>query len=220
MNTQLLRQAPLFDNIDDADLEKLVYCLNPEVHSYSKNELIYTAGSLVRHISIILSGSVRIITEDYAGNTDILSILGQGEIFGDICAGIEKSEITARAAEQSQIMAIEYRLICNMCQSACGHHTLMLGNLLKVISNKNRELCEKLQILQKRTTREKLLAYLYIQAKQAGSLKFNIPLNRAELAEYLRVDRSAMSRELCEMRDEKLLEFYKSSFILLKTDDN
>jgi len=216
MNIQLLKQVPLFYGI--AELEKLVNCLKPEVLSYSKNELIYSVGDIVTHVSVILSGSVRIIMEDYAENTDIADILKPGEIFGDICGGNKKSETTARAAERSQIMTIEYNKITDICQSACKYHTQAMSNLVRMLAIKNRELYEKLQILQKHTTREKLIAYLYVHAKKANNSKFNIPLNRAGLSEYLCVDRSAMSRELCKMRDEGLLEFYKSSFILMNID--
>ena len=209
---------PLFDGIADADLENLVNCLNPQMLSFFKNELIYSVGDIVTHISVILSGSVRIITEDYAGNTDISDIMRPGEIFGDICAGNQKSEIAARAAERTQIMTIEYHKLAGICQSGCNHHTQALDNLIRVLAVKNRALCEKMQILQKRTTREKLIAYLYVHAKRADSSKFNIPLNRAGLSEYLCIDRSAMSRELCKMRDEGLLEFYKSSFILMNIE--
>ena len=220
MNMELLRQAPIFDGISDTDLEHLVNCLNPTVQSCSKNELIYPAGEKTTRIAIILSGTVRIFTEDYFGNTNIMATLGQGEIFGDICAGIEKSEITVRAAGPLQIMFIEYFKTVDICRSACEYHKRILINLIMVLADRNRNLSEKLQIMQKRTIREKLLAYLYIHAKKAASPKFNIPLNRAELAEYLRVDRSAMSRELCLMRDEGILEFYKSSFVLTGEDSN
>ncbi|MCL2699568.1 MAG: Crp/Fnr family transcriptional regulator, partial [Defluviitaleaceae bacterium] len=148
-------------------------------------------------------------------NTSVAATLKSGEVFGDICAGIEKSETTARAFTSSQIMFIEYRKITGVCREACEYHIKTLCNLLGIFAAKNRALSEDLQVLQKRTTREKLLAYLYIHAKKADSPRFNIPFNREGLAEYLRIDRSAMSRELCAMRDEGLLEFYKNSFILL-----
>jgi len=215
---ELLRQAAIFDGIAEEELHKLVNCLNPAIQSYFKNELIYSAGDTVTSIAFVLSGSVRVFSDDYAGNIDISATLEQGEMFGDICAGIEKSAVTVRAVGPAQIMFIEHRKIAAICRSGCEHHTQALSNLLRVVAVKNSKLSEKLQILQKRTTREKLLAYLYIYAKKAGSPKFNIPLNRAGLAEYLRVDRSAMSRELCAMRDEGMLEFYKSSFILLNAD--
>jgi CRP-like cAMP-binding protein len=218
MGIALLRKAPIFEGITDTDVEKLVNCLNPEVLSFQKNELICSVGEHVTSIAFILSGSVRLFSDDYAGNIEITAILEKGEMFGDICAIEEACQFTARAASQAQIMFIEYRKLSGICRSACEFHIQALVNMFKVVAAKNSKLLETLQILRKRTTREKLLAYLYIHAKEAGSTKFNIPLNRAALADYLRVDRSAMSRELCAMRDEGMLEFYKSSFILLNVE--
>jgi len=220
MNTELLRQTSIFDEITDGDLEKLVHCFNPEVQSYSKNELIYSIGDKVTSIGIIISGSVRVFTQDYFGNISMTAIMGRGEIFGDICMGTEKSGMTMRSYSESQIMFIDFRKMVGICPLACGYHIQILRNLLKVYATMNSELGEKLQILQKRTTREKLLAYLYLQAKKLGRLKVSIPFSRQGLAEYLSVDRSAMSRELCEMRNEGILEFYKSSFILDSKENN
>ena len=212
MNMELLRQSHLFDGISDEDCEHLINCLNPTVASYSKNELVYPAEENVALIAIILYGSARVFLEDFFGNTNIVTVLDKGDIFDDIA--IEKSEITIRALSQLQIMFIDYQRLLSICQSSCEYHIQALSNLIWLLADKNRKLNEELWVLRKRTMREKLLAYLHIYAKKAGSSKFSIPLNRAGLAEYLKVDRSALSRELCLMRDEGILEFYKSSFVL------
>ena len=190
--------------------------MDAKTRGYNKGEIILLSGDRVDHIGLIISGSVKIIKEDMDGNASILTELGASEIFGEVfaCAGISQSPVTIQASEASEILFIDYKKIITTCPSACPFHARLIENMLKLIAVKNLMLNQKIEILSKRTTREKLFYYFDLQRGAAS--KFSIPFNREELARYLCVDRSAMSNELCKMRDEGLLRFYKNTFELLK----
>jgi CRP-like cAMP-binding protein len=129
------------------------------------------------------------------------------------CAGIDRSPVTVQAAEDVEILFIDYKKIITTCPSACPFHARLIENMLKLVAKKNLMLNQKLEILSKRTTREKLLCFFDTQ--RGSSQRFTIPFNREELARYLCVDRSAMSNELCKMRDDGIIRFRKNVFDVL-----
>ena len=120
------------------------------------------------------------------------------------------------ALEDSTVIFFDVKRILTSCSNACRFHSIVVQNLFFAISEKNRKLVQKIGHMSKRTTREKLISYLSEQAKKQNSANFTIPFNRQQLADFLSVDRSAMSNELCKMRDEGLLEFEKNKFRLLQ----
>ena len=209
------KDNPLFQGIAFSDFERMLDCLSAWTSSYKKGELILLAGNTVDFVGLILSGSARIIKEDPEGRITILTELAASEAFGETfaCAGISHSPVTIQAAEDSEILFFNYKRIITSCGSACPFHTKLIENMLKLIAGKNLALTQKIEILSKRTTREKLL--YFFDAQRGAAKKFTIPFNREELAHYLCVDRSAMSCELCKMRDEGLLKFRKNQFELL-----
>ncbi len=212
----VLKKCPLFADIEDDDIEKILPCLSAIFRKADKNTFIFSAKDRVRDVGLILSGSVHIINEDFWGRKDILSQLGPGELFAESfsCAQEEKLPVSVLAAEPTDYMLIDCRKILKTCTSACVFHTQLISNLLQVIAHKNIRLMQKVEQVSKRTTREKLLAYLSAVSQKAGSSTFDIPFNRQELADYLSVDRSAMSSELGRMRDEGIVDFNKNRFVL------
>ena len=124
------------------------------------------------------------------------------------------------ALADTRVLFLNVQKMLHTCSSACPFHTLLIQNLMSVIARKALELTRKIEHLSKRTTREKLLSYLSAQAQEAGSSQFTIPFSRQQLADYLTVDRSAMSHELCKMRDEGILSFYKNQFVFQKSLSN
>ncbi len=212
----VLKKCPLFADIDDNDMEKILPCLSAIFRQADKNTFIFSAEDRVRTVGLILSGSVHIINEDFWGRKDILSQLGPGELFAESfsCTQEEKLPVSVLAAEPTDYMLIDCRKILRTCTSACVFHTQLISNLLQVIAHKNIRLMQKVEQVSKRTTREKLLAYLSAVSQKAGSSAFDIPFNRQELADYLSVDRSAMSSELGRMRDEGIVDFNKNRFVL------
>lgn len=215
-NINLLKSIPLFKGLDENQINSLLPCLNVKHKSYKKDEYIFHAGDPVNDIGIVLSGKIHIIKEDYLGNRHILTTLSEKDMFAEVfvCAGIKNIPVTVYALNDSRILFIDYRKILTSCPDGCIPHSLITENMLWVISNKNLLLNLKIEFLSKRSIREKLLAYLNHQAENASSGTFSIPLSRQELADYLCVDRSALSYELGKLRNEGYLTFKKNHFNL------
>ena len=169
-------------------------------------------------MGILLSGGVRVLRDDYDGNRAILAAVGPGELFGETfaCAGVGRLPVSVEADRPSRALLIRMKRMIETCPSACGFHNRVVMNLLKVMAAKNLMLNQKLEITSRRTTREKLLAYLSAQARAAGSNRFVIPFDRQGLADYLGVDRSALSAEIGKLRREGVIESERSAFTLLQ----
>lgn len=212
---ETVKNNPLFSGIEYSEFERVFQCIEARAHNYKKDDVIFLSGNTVNSVGLILSGSVKIIKEDMNGNTTILTELGVSELFGEVfaCAGVDRSPVTVQAAEDSEIFFINYKKIITVCSSACGFHSKLIENMLRLIAKKNLILNQKIEILSKHTTREKLTAFF--DAQRGTSKKFAIPYNREEMARYLCVDRSAMSHELGRMRDEGFIRFNKNVFEIL-----
>ena len=212
---ETVKDNPLFHGIGYNDFERMFSCIEAKTQKYKKDDIVLLSGDTVSFVGLILSGGVRIVKEDMDGNIMILTELTTSDIFGEVfaCAGIGRSPVTIQASEDTEILFIDYKKIITVCPSVCGFHSKLIENMLSLIARKNLMLNQKIEILSKRTTREKLLAFLDIYRNELQ--KFTIPYNREEMAQYLCVDRSAMSNELCKMRDEGLLKFHKNVFEFL-----
>jgi len=211
-----IKNNPLWSGIGQNDFEHVLNCLSAKVHVYKKEDVILFSGSAVNFVGLVLEGSVQVIKEDIDGNTTILTELGVSEFFGETfaCAEITQSPVTIVAAENAEILLIDYKKIITSCSSACVFHAKLIENMLKIIARKNLMLTQKLDILSKRTTREKLLTFL--ETQKGTAKKFTIPYNREQLAQYLCVERSAMSNELGKLRNEGLIRFRKNEFEILR----
>ena len=211
-----LKKTALFRGTTEAELPTLIGCIAPSYRDFAKNEMILHQGEDITSVGMVLSGRVQIIEEDFWGNRNIIADVWPGEVFGESYAFLpgELLRVSVIAAEPSAVMMIDARHMLEICSSACRFHTRLVQNLLAESARKNLGLTRKLSHMSKRNTREKLLSYLSSQSLAAGSDVFEIPFNRQQLADYLCVDRSAMSNELCKMRDEGLLTFDRSSFQL------
>ena len=211
-----LKKTSLFRGTTEEELPTLLGCIAPTYRDFAKNEIILHQGEDITSVGMVLSGRVQIIEEDFWGNRNIIADVWPGEIFGESYAFLpgELLCVSAVAAEASAVMMIDARHMLEICSSACRFHTRLVQNMLAESAKKNLALTRKLSHMSKRSTREKLLSYLSGQSLAAGSDQFEIPFNRQQLADYLCVDRSAMSNELCKMRDEGMLSFDKSSFHL------
>jgi CRP-like cAMP-binding protein len=194
----------------------MLSCLGARLRTYKKGEYVLRQGQRLSDILVLAEGSLYIQKDDYWGNRSILGHIGVGEIFGEAYASPESGALLndVVAVENSSVFFFDVKRVITTCSSACRFHTLVVQNLFFAISEKNRSLVQKLDYLSRRTTREKLISYLSEEAKKQNSAYFTIPFNRQQLADYLSVDRSAMSNELCKMRDDGLLEFEKNRFKL------
>lgn len=215
-NLDVLTECPLFAGINKSELEALLNCLSATERKYERNGYIFLAGEIVTSMGIVLSGSVHIIREDFWGTRKILAHIESGGLFGESfsCAEIKKLPVSVLAAEVSDILLVDYRKIIMTCPSACAFHTGLIQNMLRILAKKNVLLTQKIEFITQHTTRGKLLSYLSAQARQSRSNSFTIPFNRQELADYLSVDRSALSNELSKMRNDGILTFHKNRFQL------
>ncbi len=212
----LLKKVSLFRDIETAEIKSLLTCLSAKTEYFKAKEAIFLAGDKAKFVGIVLSGQVQIVKEDFYGNKNIVASVETGQLFGEAfaCADIKTMPVSVFAVEDCEIMLIDYKKIITTCPHNCSFHSKLIYNMLRIVANKNIMLSQKIEFISKRTTKEKLLAYLSSEAKKAGCKSFTIPYNRQELADYLSVDRSAMSAELCKLRDNGFLEFDKNKFIL------
>jgi len=212
----IMRKSALFGGIQENELLSMLGCLSARAASYQKNQFVFRRGEINAVIGMVLCGSVHMIKEDFWGNRTILGRASAGQLFGETfgCLQNEPLGVSAIAAESAEIMFLDVRKIMTTCSSACEFHTKLIRNLFSVLAEKNLLLTKKLEHMAQRTTREKLLSYLSAESQKGGSPAFEIPYNRQQLADYLCVDRSAMSNELCKLRDEGILTFQKNSFTL------
>lgn len=213
----ILRKCPLFYGISDQDLTALLGCLGARVEIFGKKYTIFTEGRPAKYIGIVLSGSAQVVRVDYYGNRSVVAGVEPGEVFGEAfaCAQTAAVPVAVVANEPCEIMLIDSNHILHNCSSHCGFHQQLIFNLMKDLAEKNILFHQKIEITAQRTTRDKLLAYLMLQAKKAGSNVFAIPFDRQALADYLEVDRSGLSAEISKLRREGILASHKNTFELL-----
>jgi len=211
----VIKRNPLWAGIEQSDFEIVTNCMDAKARSYDKDEIILLSGDRTDYIGLVLSGSVQVIKENADGNITILAELAPPELFGEVfaCAGIERSPVTVQASDKCEVLSMNYRKVITLCPASCSFHSRLVENMLGIIARKTLMLNQKIEILSQRTTRGKLLAFFDVQ--RGNAKKFTIPYNREELAHYLCVDRSAMSTELCKLRDDRLIRFRKNEFELL-----
>lgn len=213
----ILKRTKLFSGVGEEDIASLLSCLGARKKEYKKGEYILREGECISDIFILVEGKIHIQKDDYWGNRSILSVISVGEMFGEGYAAPESGALLndVVAVEESSVIFFDVKRILTTCSSACRFHNMIVQNMFFAISDKNRKLVQKLGHMSGRTTRAKLISYLSEEAKRQGSSAFTVPFNRQQLADYLCVDRSAMSNDLCKMRDEGMIKFEKSRFELL-----
>lgn len=217
----ILRTCPLFRGIEGQELSKALDCLGARVFSLSKGEAVLREGEAAKDVGIVLAGKLQIERTDVFGNRSILAQVGPGELFGEsfACAGVEAVPVTVAAAEAGEVLLIDCRQITHPCGNACRFHQRMLLNLLQEMAAKNLVFHQKIEVTSKRTTREKLMTYLTLQAKRQGGLEFEIPYDRQELADYLEVERSGLSAEIGKLRRQGVLQAERRRFKLCRPLD-
>lgn len=217
MDLHFLAATPLFSGVAPDEIEKMLACLSMHRRAYEKDAYIAADDQPPTEIGVVLRGCVHIVKEDYWGNRAIITRVGAGGVFGEACscAAVKAMPVGVVAAEPCEVLFLNYRRVTTACTNACPFHARLIQNLLGLIAGKNLLLTNKITHLVKRTTREKLLSYFSEQAALSGSSAFTIPYNRQELADYLSVDRSAMSTALGQLRREGVLEFRRNWFRLL-----
>lgn len=209
-----MKSCPLFTDLDKEEIKAALCCLGASTVSYAKDEAVYHAGDRIKTLGIVAKGSVCITREDFWGNRNILAKIEAGELFAETYACLQDEELGVNviAAEASDIIFLDIGKVFGVCGNSCEFHTKLIHNLIRVLAEKNLMLNRKLEHVTQRTTREKLLSYLGEQSRRAHSSEFIIPFNRQQLADYLSVDRSAMSSELGRLQREGIIKFDRNVF--------
>lgn len=212
----IIRTSKLFSGIETSNLSAMLGCLGARFLSFSKSEPILQEGQPAKDVGLLLSGSAQVLRIDYYGNRSIVANVSPAQLFGEAfaCAEVEHLPVSVVATEPCQVMMIDCRRITITCDSACSFHNQMIFNLLKVVAQKNILFHQKIEITSQRSTREKLMTYLLMQAKEQGRSQFTIPFDRQALADYLEVERSGLSAEISKLRKEGVLDTKRNWFKL------
>lgn len=213
----ILSKCPLFAGIQPDSLGAMLACLGAAPKRFAKGETILAEGDPARWIGVVLSGCAQVYRLDYDGNRSLMAHVMPTEIFAEAfaCAQVGPMPVNVSALEECDVLLIDADRVTRTCTQACNFHQQVIYNLMRILALKNLACNQKIEVTSKRTTREKLLAYLMLQAKQTGSSTFTIPFDRQTLADYLEVDRSGLSAEIGKLRRERLLESEKNRFTLL-----
>ena len=212
----LLLRCPLFECIHPDALLRMLSCLQAQRQQMSKGSIILHQGDAAGTFGVLLSGSAHIIHDDSSGSHSVIAHIAATEMFAEaiVCAGNAAMPFHVVAAEDCTVILLNHSRVMQGCRRGCMAHSQLVTALLRIISQKNLLLSQKLQIVMQRTTREKLMAYLMAQSQRAGSPRFTIPFDRQALADYLGVERSAMSTELNRLKKEGWVDFHRNDFDL------
>lgn len=214
---EFLSRTELFAGMRSDHMEALLGCLGARVKSFGKGETVVQSGQPIDSLYLLVGGHAHIVRYDLDGTRRVEGELSPGDCFGDIvmCAQLGASDTSMESTAQSMVLVLNYQRVVTTCSSACQFHTRLVQNLMRVIARHSREQAMRLEVLARRTTREKLLHYLEMQAENNYDVEFRIPFSREELATYLYVDRSALSREISKLIDEGVLSVPKRATFML-----
>ncbi len=216
MNNFFLQNTPLFHGIREEEIQAMMSCLGAREKHYQKDEVILRAGSPTAEIGLVESGSVNIVVNFYWGSSNIFGHVEKGSIFAENYASIPGQELLCDvvAAEECEILFLNMRQLSSTCSKACSFHNRLIQNLLSISAKKNLGLSSRMMHIAPKGIRDRLLSYLSEQALKNGSSHFLIPFDRQQLADYLGVDRSALSNELSKMQKDGLITYRKNEFTL------
>lgn len=214
---EVLEKCPLFKGVQRDDISGILKCFEVKIKEYRKGETVFLQGDAVNFFGIVLEGSIQIIRNDYYGNRSIVTTAMPSQLFAETFAFTKASSVplSAWASSDSTIMLINPEKIIGQCSRACSFHSRIISNLIKVMASKNLEINKKLEIVSKRTTRDKLMTYLFLTSQELGIKSFTVPFNRQELADYLEVDRSGLSAEISKLKKDGKLLCRRSEFTIL-----
>ncbi len=215
-----LRECPLFNEIEDCNINTMVDCMQAKPHRVSKNTVILSEGDPATKMGILLSGSAQIIREDYYGNRSIVAHIEPAQLFAEsfACAEAKELPVSIIATSDAEVLLMDSSHITHTCCNNCAFHNQMIYNLMRIMAKKNLIFNEKIEVTGKRSTKEKLMTFLLLQAKKHHSNTFTIPYNRQELADFLEVERSGLSVEISKLCKAGIIEADKKTFRILKTD--
>ena len=216
----ILSQCSLFSGISRQELGLMLNCLDGKITDIGKGCPVFLEGDPAEFVGVVLSGQVQIVRTDYYGNRSVLTVVSPGGLFAEAfaCAGVEALPVSAMALQTSTVLLLDCKRVLTGCSNACTFHSRLVRNLLKGIAQKNLMLTSKIRCMSQKTTQEKLMEFLLEQAKQHDSAEFVIPYDRQALADYLGVERSAMSAEISKLKKAGRIDCSGSRFRVLTPD--
>ena len=215
-SSSILAYCWLFRGLAPQEISAVLGCISAKQQSYPKHSFIFHAGDCVTHAGIVVRGELHIVREDIWGNRAIQAVCRPADLFGEVfaCLPDHTADVSVLAKQDTEVLYLDMQHLLTSCSNSCAFHNRLIHNYVTVLAQKNRMLNQKIRHCTQRTIRGKVLSYLSEQAMAAGSTTFRIPLNRQQLADYLSVDRSALSAELSHLQSQGLLTFHRNQFTL------
>ncbi len=215
-----LKNYKLFEGLDNEHTDAIKKCLKMYEIEYDKNNFIWHAGDTPKYVYLIVSGQVNLIIEDIKGNREIIMTFSENTSFGEAYAfSNEKYRISAVAKVKTKLIRMNKEEILSTCAKNCDFHKQIIKNLVIMLAEKNLIQNTKIDYLSKKSIRDKLSFYLFSESSKARGNVLYLNLNREELADFLGVDRSALSREMSKMKAENLIDYKKNKIEILDLDE-
>ena len=216
----VLARCPLFRGMGAEDLPALLDCLGAAPRRVERGETVLAAGDPATHLGVVLAGRVQVSRLTAEGQRIVMGELGPGQLFAEsfACARAETLPVTAVAAAGGAVLLLDSRRLAAPCSAACAFHARLISNLLSVLAEKNLFLAGKVEHLAGRTIKERLLSYLEELSARTGRDAVTVPFDRQALADYLCVDRSALSRTIGQLTREGVLEAERNRFVLKRKE--
>ncbi len=212
-----MQKSALFRGFDETDVPKMLRCLGAKVRICNTNETIMSYKQTPDYLYVVLSGSAHLVSYDYDGNKTILERFSENSVFGDMFLRPSgKDELRICATAPCKILTFRYNDAIKQCENACNRHTLLLDNLFRLLSEKVLHQSQHIEVLTRRTTRQKLMTYFEHLVQQNSSFSFVLPMSLSALADFLGIDRSAMQREIKKLNDEGVIESKRKKITVIK----
>lgn len=200
--------SPLFRGISEESQQAMRTCFDMREVSFRADEVVYDFGAGRNMVGVLAEGAAVIERIDQQGNRTILERLESGGVFGEMLMfeNVAGDSITVIAEEPCRVWFMQDEHMTRRCEKACAHHSRLVENMFHIMTEKAAALSERVEVLSRRSIREKLLCYFGLLAGQRQKPSFQLPFSLSALADYISADRSAMMRELKKMKDERLVE--------------
>lgn len=218
---QEISQSKIFNMASEFECQAMVFCFKTRFKNFNKGDVVVSQGDAMQDVVLMLKGGANIQNLDSNGNVSILKRMKKGDVYGveSAYAGEMIYKDSVIATEKSLVMFLDKHRLITPCENKCKRHEFVVRNLMKIVADQNLELQEKITHISKKTIRDKLLSYFATMSIKSNSAYFEIPFNKTELANYLSVDRSAMSTELSKMREEGIIDYDKKQYRLITSQN-
>ena len=219
MDHQFLSNTALFEGLNENEINSVLSCLEAREVSYSKGGSIIRSGSETEVLGLVMRGSVNIYFKLFQGGNRVIETVFAGGVFGEAFSSLSDREMiwNVDAAEDCTVLLISADRLLTVCENVCSFHQKLIRNLFTITSRKNSELTAKLMHTESKSTRDRLMSYFSEQSHKSGSVYFTVPYSRQQLADYLGVERSALSNTLSKMQKDGIIQYHKNNFKFFKS---